>query len=545
MILLPCSNLLSVKAEAVTITTDDTKTLASDSNFKYVTNTSNLYLNNTDEYNEDESKNDIFYAYKVLDTYYDKNSNQITYDFTKSFKSFLNQLDETDTFANYTVDKYQQLTGDEYGSQDIVTSSTLNKLVSKYATFIKKQENDQIEKIQLTKSDDPTQRIARNLEVGSYLILSSSSGINPITYGAMVGNIAFTTTNGSWQLEECNVYVKSSFASLISIIYNGDLSEFGEELYDNVTYDASKKLYYGGYITTMIPNLPTNTHASITNNQQTINLLGTTEVLFSSGIVVDLNKMFLYNPGNIINLDIESNSIYFTYEGNKYKYADFTYNTDSNGVKMTFSNIDYHDIVNDALLLFELNIDDNIKVGINAGSTDNIITNTYNYLKDPYVDIGTNPTDADIKKAIGTIKNTNTVYTFGSKITNKANNEILNGAKFQMYSDEACTIKVGEEFEITENGTYIFRGMNDTNTYYLKQTKAPTGYKLLTDAIELKPEALDKQTGLYNIEVNNTKMGLLPSTGGLGTIIYTTIGLLIIVVGSIAFISYRKKQVQN
>ena len=50
MLLLPFSNLLNVKAAEVTIATDDTKTLASDKNFEYVTNTTNLYLNGVDDY---------------------------------------------------------------------------------------------------------------------------------------------------------------------------------------------------------------------------------------------------------------------------------------------------------------------------------------------------------------------------------------------------------------------------------------------------------------------------------------------------------------
>lgn len=48
-----------------------------------------------------------------------------------------------------------------------------------------------------------------------------------------------------------------------------------------------------------------------------------------------------------------------------------------------------------------------------------------------------------------------------------------------------------------------------------------------------------------NVDILSTKAGLLSSTGGLGTILYTSLGLLIVVLGSIAFISYRKRQLQN
>ena len=96
MLLLPFSNLLNAKAEAVSITTDDTKLLASDNNFEYVTNTTNILLNNVSEYNEDATKMDTFSAYKILDVYYNKTTNEMTYDFTTDFNTFKKSLDSND-----------------------------------------------------------------------------------------------------------------------------------------------------------------------------------------------------------------------------------------------------------------------------------------------------------------------------------------------------------------------------------------------------------------------------------------------------------------
>ena len=70
MLILPFSNLLDVWAVGTPISTSDTKLLESDNNFKYVTNTTNILLNNVSEYNEDETKMDMFSAYKILDVYY-------------------------------------------------------------------------------------------------------------------------------------------------------------------------------------------------------------------------------------------------------------------------------------------------------------------------------------------------------------------------------------------------------------------------------------------------------------------------------------------
>ena len=182
----------------------------------------------------------------------------------------------------------------------------------------------------------------------------------------------------------------------------------------------------------------------------------------------------------------------------------------------------------------------------NPDNSGNKIITEMTYLKDPYMDIGDNPTDEDINKVLGIATNTNIVYTYGINITNQDNNSnALSGAEFQLYSDKECTIPVGNKITIGTNGTSLYKGIDDTSTYYLKQVKAATGYRLMTDVIEVSKDKLSLTDGLYNLTITNTKMGLLPSTGGLGTILYTTFGLLMIVVGSIAFVSYRKKQLQK
>ena len=78
-----------------------------------------------------------------------------------------------------------------------------------------------------------------------------------------------------------------------------------------------------------------------------------------------------------------------------------------------------------------------------------------------------------------------------------------------------------------------------SGTYYIKQLKAATGYKTATDiaSITIEPSS----TTYVHLDVENAKQGLLPSTGGVVTLVYTTIGLLVIVLGSIAFVSYRNK----
>ena len=576
MLLLPFSNLLDVKAEAVTITTDDTKLLTSDNKFKYVTNTTNILLNNVSEYNEDETKMDTFSAYKILDVYYNKTTNEMTYDFTADFNTFKKSLDSNDEIYKLDVSGYLELTGDSSSSVD--TSLTLNKLVSKYATYIRKQTGGTVSSIKLGQGNKSTGRIASNVEVGSYLILpdnvveekknaegpsaSSTFMLFANTYTVLVGNAVFTTENGEWTLTDCNVEAKKDYDNFLSILIddgnvnnlNNDM-ENGKYANDMVYNTKNGMIFFNlgfndGYDGNW--DFPANTHDSIKNSTKINEQLRRRKFIFSSGL--DIKNIYISGDGDTFQkLTIRDNAAYFISKDNtEQKFADIVKNYNELdiqgrpiGKSITFSRITQVD----ATLLFEIAPNSNANVGIDATHPENsgnkIITEM-TYLKDPYMDIGTKPTDEVISKVLGVFSNTNIVYTYGMTVTNEDNNSnILSGAEFQLYSDKECTIPVGDKITIGTDGTALFKGIDDTSTYYLKQVKAVTGYRLMTDVIEVSKDKLSLTNGLYNLTITNTKMGLLPSTGGLGTILYTLVGLLVIGVGSTMFIKYRQKQVQN
>ena len=71
----------------------------------------------------------------------------------------------------------------------------------------------------------------------------------------------------------------------------------------------------------------------------------------------------------------------------------------------------------------------------------------------------------------------------------------LFGAEFDIYKDAACTIKVGSVGPTDKNGTASSTSFTkEKSTYYLKETKAPKGYKLNPDPIEAKVTDLPQAT---------------------------------------------------
>jgi len=170
----------------------------------------------------------------------------------------------------------------------------------------------------------------------------------------------------------------------------------------------------------------------------------------------------------------------------------------------------------------------------------------------------------------------------------------LEGAEFTLYTDSACKNAISASalknnanpVSSTASGMITFTGLDGGTEYYLKETKAPAGYsinskvykvqfvptynadgtmasyKVLIDGTEVvnytytaakdttpatvaavyssTKKTADGATVIQTTEIRNTQLSNLPSTGGMGTYLFTIIGVAVMALAAFMFIQNRR-----
>lgn len=156
------------------------------------------------------------------------------------------------------------------------------------------------------------------------------------------------------------------------------------------------------------------------------------------------------------------------------------------------------------------------------------------------------------------------IYSFKINVNKKGSdtNTALAGATFGLYSDENCTVEVAKATSKENTGLVDFGKSLKAGTYYLKELTAPNGYTLLTSPIKVEIYDANKDAdtyefeyklnnagtgtdigndGIVSVDVENQKGFSLPSTGGMGTYLFTIGGIVIMAGAAFALIAMKKR----
>lgn len=144
-------------------------------------------------------------------------------------------------------------------------------------------------------------------------------------------------------------------------------------------------------------------------------------------------------------------------------------------------------------------------------------------------------------------------------------NKVLDGAQFKLYDaktggSEIALVKVsdgvyrlakdgetGVEHITTVNGQLEIKGFDANTNYYLEETKAPDGYNMLTERVEIAVKEANLEAnvsdGTYQsggVHVVNKTGSELPTTGGMGTTALYVVGGVLVAGAGITLVVRRR-----
>ena len=194
-------------------------------------------------------------------------------------------------------------------------------------------------------------------------------------------------------------------------------------------------------------------------------------------------------------------------------------------------------------------------------------TATLDYNNDPY-----NNTMCSVDEECTPPEDEVTVYTYGFSLKkiDKDTKAALTGAKFTIANstsastlikftgsngvyvvaeDQSATTGVVTELEVASDGTLQVSGL-ELGTYVVTETVAPDGYSKLAEPLNLtiKDDNLDgkedigKVTGYFGKDIENSQVYTLPVTGGMGTLLFSVIGIVFMGVGAFLVKNVLKRE---
>lgn len=399
-----------------------------------------------------------------------------------------------------------------------------------------------------------------DLDMGAYLILlEGGTKIYEPVFVSIVPT--WDEEKDTWVLKDLEKYVtaKSQALTLRKTVFDNRGQELVNVDYEDGGFDYAQ-VKIGDTVTYMlvadVPAYPAdavNTGYHISDN-------------LPEGMTLNQNSV------NVYGLDENTPNVAI---GNPINEPDYTLTTVSatrpvdGNPSVTFNlNFTYDEIKNYTKIrvVYTATANANLKtIGQDNNVNGNVNTAYLDYNNNPYGAVPTWENQTD----------TAAVYSYGIMVqkVDKSNRALLPGAEFTLKSESSEIHFVGEngvyhvaaEGEIGSTtlavgasgdkmGKLVLSGL-DVGTYELTETKAPDGYiKLsapvtitITDAnsnglVDDGSGSADGTDGYVELTVENGKGFTLPSTGGMGTMLFTAIGTVLMGGGLVLLLLYLRRR---
>ena len=449
-------------------------------------------------------ENDVLAAYKVVDITYNAATNTLSHEWNSFFGDYFSQKNSITNSANraYTVDEFAA----------IKDSAELKTLLAGLPNYI--ATNKSISPVDTQTVDADGTATFANLAMGEYFIRPTST---TSVYQLMLQKLEPTVSGGKYVIDDLTFGAKREEVSVDKAANKTSVTKKEKVTYtitvDIPTY-ASQAVDKSFYVSDLLPNGLTIDPASIK-----VQIDGTD--VDTAAYTLDTTAVAEYT----FKLSVSA--------------VQYTASWSANGGKRL-------------VITYTATLNNNDTTAVNVKETNTV---TFDYSFYPYV-------ENSHKQKMDTVD----VTTFAIKIDKYVDGELTNklaNAKFDLYRTATQAeviagsavniphttengIKLESDLVTDANGTATFAKYeaNGTNyDYYLVETQAPSGYNILDNAVKVNftDTEVEATAGVYTVKVPNSSGILLPITGGTGTVIFTIIGIALMVGAVVLFVVSRKK----
>lgn len=456
---------------------------------------------------ENAVKDDVLAAYKLINITYNSTTNTLAYEWSSpAIKDYFENGTTNGTGIVYDVKKFAELSDNTETNQ-----TALKDLLAGLPKYIV---DNTIVAVKTETVDADGNATFADLAMGEYFIRPTST---TSVYQLMLQKVEPTVSGSKYVIDDVTFTAKHKEVTV-------------DKTADKTSVTKNEKVTY-----TIEVDVPTYASQAVDKSFYVADLL-------PDGLTIDVGSIKVQIEGVDVaaaayTLETTPTAEY-TFKLNV-STAQYAANWSANGGKAL-------------VITYTATLNDNDTTKVNTKETNKV---TFDYSNYPYVE-NSHETKTDSVD----------VTTFEIKIDKFVKNQETNklaGAKFDLYrtatqaeidaglavtiphTTEKKGIKLEADKVTDTDGVATFKKYEANGTrydYYLVETQAPSGYNLLDNAVKVNfTDDVAITDGVYTVKVENTSGIQLPITGGTGTVIFTIIGIALMVGAVVLFVVSRKK----